>query len=144
MEPTDAVTLAQDKLAEHGLEDWEVTLGKTKNIFGRCWHSSGRIELSKPLVEANDHDMVHGVILHEIAHALAGHKAGHGPEWKRIARRIGVKNPKCTTQGAKHAAFKWTGTCRCGKEYGRNRLSKNLRTAVCRRCLTPLQWRKNA
>lgn len=33
-------------------------------------------------------------ILHEVAHALAGHKAGHGPRWFRIAERIGVRGKR--------------------------------------------------
>ena len=30
-------------------------------------------------------------VLHEIAHAIAGLRAGHGPEWKRIAIMVGAK-----------------------------------------------------
>ena len=33
---------------------------------------------------------VRDTILHEIAHALAGAKAKHGPAWKAIARRLGA------------------------------------------------------
>ena len=33
---------------------------------------------------------VTNTILHEIAHALAGAKPGHGPAWKTVARRIGA------------------------------------------------------
>ena len=36
-------------------------------------------------------ELVTEVILHEIAHALAGPEAGHGPEWKAIAIRLGAR-----------------------------------------------------
>lgn len=37
-------------------------------------------------------------ILHEIAHAIAGIKAGHGPVWRAVARKIGAKPQRvCTT-----------------------------------------------
>jgi predicted SprT family Zn-dependent metalloprotease len=35
-------------------------------------------------------------VLHEIAHAIAGHKAGHGPAWKMVARMIGAKPQRCS------------------------------------------------
>ncbi len=34
-------------------------------------------------------------LLHEIAHALAGHRAGHGPVWRKIAREVGAKPKRC-------------------------------------------------
>lgn len=35
-------------------------------------------------------------VLHEIAHAIAGHKAGHGPAWKAIARKVGARPVRCS------------------------------------------------
>jgi hypothetical protein len=32
-------------------------------------------------------------VAHELAHAVAGHEAGHGPEWKAAARRLGLRRP---------------------------------------------------
>ena len=33
----------------------------------------------------------------DVAHALAGGKAGHGPAWQAIARRIGCSAERCIT-----------------------------------------------
>jgi len=37
-------------------------------------------------------------LLHEIAHALVG-KGGHGPEWRKVARRIGYRFGKVRMGG---------------------------------------------
>jgi len=37
-------------------------------------------------------------ILHEIAHALAGPAAKHGPAWKAIARRLGATPKSCAPE----------------------------------------------
>lgn len=41
---------------------------------------------------------VRDTILHEIAHALAGHAAGHGPVWKGVCRRIGARPVRCGSE----------------------------------------------
>ena len=33
---------------------------------------------------------IRDTVLHEIAHALVGPEARHGPEWKAIAKRLGA------------------------------------------------------
>jgi predicted SprT family Zn-dependent metalloprotease len=45
-------------------------------------------------MELNSEAEVRDALLHEIAHALAGHHAGHGPVWRKIAHEVGAK-PKC-------------------------------------------------
>ena len=37
--------------------------------------------------------------VHELAHAVALKGAGHGREWKRIARRLGLAAPAATSSG---------------------------------------------
>ena len=41
-------------------------------------------------------EQIRDTVLHEIAHAIAGHEAGHGPLWKATARRIGA-TPRAKT-----------------------------------------------
>lgn len=38
---------------------------------------------------------IRDTILHEIAHALAGRDAGHGPVWQAAVRKIGGKAERC-------------------------------------------------
>jgi hypothetical protein len=60
--------------------------------------STKTITVSRFLV-SDDH--VRGVILHEIAHALAPPKCGHGEEWKIIAQRIGASPERCAETDVK-------------------------------------------
>jgi predicted SprT family Zn-dependent metalloprotease len=95
MTTTDALELARRLLAQHQLTHINVTLSKTKNALGRCFFRNGnpvKIDLSTYWVNALSAEEIKDTILHEIAHAIAGHQAGHGEAWKRVCRRIGA-NP---------------------------------------------------
>ena len=46
-------------------------------------------------LEGNEEE-IRDTVLHEIAHAIAGPEAGHGPLWKATARRIGA-TPRAKT-----------------------------------------------
>lgn len=48
------------------------------------------LRLSRHLVDLNDESAVREIILHEIAHALAGLEHGHGPAWRETCRRLGA------------------------------------------------------
>ena len=39
-----------------------------------------------------------GTVVHELAHVLAGHPAGHGPGWKDMARFLGLSRPQAAGQ----------------------------------------------
>lgn len=48
-----------------------------------------------------------GTTVHELAHVLAGHAAGHGPEWKEAAVRLGFsKKPEAAGQRYVLALFR--------------------------------------
>ena len=95
MKTADALTLAQKLVAQHGFGHLDVTISKSKRALGRCFFMLGkpvRIDLSSYWVNhLNEHE-VRDTILHEIAHAIAGHEAGHGATWKAAARQVGA-NP---------------------------------------------------
>jgi predicted SprT family Zn-dependent metalloprotease len=84
MTPSDAIEFAQELIIEYGLLGWRAELDRAVSRFGVCRYSRKLITLSNDLVQLNNQACVLDVILHEIAHALAGPRTGHGPEWKRI------------------------------------------------------------
>lgn len=43
--------------------------------------------------EENDVQLA-GTTIHELAHVLAGHAAGHGPEWKNACEQLGLRDAK--------------------------------------------------
>lgn len=130
----DADQLARQLLQEHALHDWGFFWNRRKRALGLCRYERKRIELSLPFVLHNDEAAVRDTILHEIAHALAGPRAGHGSKWRKICVNIGAKPERCD-----HVAImprgRWIGTCpSCGKEYSRHRRPLKNRLYCCRHC----------
>lgn len=97
MKLTDAQTIALTAMAQHGLtvKGWKFKFDRAVKRFGSCRYRTKTITLSAPLVAVNDRAEVTNTVLHEIAHALAGHKAGHGPVWKAMAKSIGCDGNRC-------------------------------------------------
>lgn len=92
-----AQLLAETLLREHGLstKGWRFGWFGRKRTFGLCDYGHKMLYLSVPLVVLNDEAAVRDTLLHEIAHALTGHRAGHGPRWREVARRIGATPKRC-------------------------------------------------
>jgi predicted SprT family Zn-dependent metalloprotease len=89
--------LAAEHFAKHGLAGWSFALSNSKRRLGVCKYKPKRIEIARYYAEHNPEAAVLDTLLHEIAHALAGHGAGHGPEWRAIAERIGATPKACDT-----------------------------------------------
>jgi len=81
--------------AKHELAGWSFGLTAAKRRLGVCKYRRKRIEISEYYARHNPDEAVLDTLLHEIAHALAGHEAGHGPVWKAIAIRIGATPRAC-------------------------------------------------
>jgi predicted SprT family Zn-dependent metalloprotease len=97
---------------EHGIPCWTFRFDRAKRRFGVCKHRPEVIGLSVYLTRMNDEAQVRDVILHEIAHAIAGHKAGHGPKWKRVCLRIGAKPRRCYVSAEVNQPKKnWVAIC---------------------------------
>lgn len=130
-----AYRLAVQLMDKHGLLDkgWSFEFDNAKRRFGVCRFRSKRIGLSKPLTEANEVEQVQDTILHEIAHAIAGHAAGHGPEWKRVCVEIGAKPERCyTEEDTVIIAGKYKAVCGgCGKTFTRHKRVPRGRRQAC-------------
>jgi predicted SprT family Zn-dependent metalloprotease len=95
MNPSDAIEFAHELMFEYGLIGWRAESDNAVRRFGACHYSRKLITLSNELVQLNDQACVLDVILHEIAHALAGPRTGHGREWEEVARSIGCSAQRC-------------------------------------------------
>ncbi len=74
----------------HGLAEWSFDYIAAEKKLGVCRHRQRQIQLSRKHALEDSEEQVIDTVLHEIAHALAGPDAGHGPRWKAIARRLGA------------------------------------------------------
>lgn len=110
--------------------DWTFGFDTAKKRAGACNFTRKRVTLSRYLAAKHPIEAMHQTLLHEIAHALAGHQAGHGPQWREIATRLGYVGG--TTHelevATEHAT--WIGTCPNGHEVHRFRRP----TATARSC----------
>jgi predicted SprT family Zn-dependent metalloprotease len=112
--------LAKQKMQEHGLQaPWEFIFDSAKQRAGLCNYTDHQISLSKYLVQYHSLDQSEQVILHEVAHALAGKDAGHGPNWKQIAKSIGYRGEKFTGKEIAEQTAKWIGECKNGHRHYR-------------------------
>jgi hypothetical protein len=147
MDITDAAHLARTLMNEHGLDHVPFKWANGKTVLGTChwgrdvhalgWGRPGpwevdSISLSRPYVEVLPEAEVRNVILHEIAHALAGTpEANHGPVWRAHARRLGVVGNSCVDPSA-HPDSKYTLKCKNGHAFPAHR--KPTRVKGCSKC----------
>ena len=82
---------AREVMDRHGLREWSLRFGNARTKLGECRAQEKAIVLSRVHAVEGAPDDVMDTILHEVAHALAGPKAAHGPAWQAIARRLGAR-----------------------------------------------------
>ena len=114
------LALAERKIAEHlDLENWKFEFDSAKRRAGLCNYTEQKIQLSKYHVAIHSVDENMQVVLHEIAHAMCGHEAGHSKVWLATAKRIGYRNEKFTGREIAEEAAPWVGRCPAGHRHYR-------------------------
>lgn len=139
---TSLETMTRNYMDHHGLHDWSIRIGSARNLAGMCNYSRKQITMSLYLANAMSTENVIDTILHEIAHALAGHKAGHGPEWKVKCLEVGARPERCydVSLVAEEKRYRWTGICPNHGEL----VQRNRRSAFdCARCGHSILWKDN-
>ncbi|MCI5825709.1 MAG: SprT-like domain-containing protein [Arcanobacterium sp.] len=126
--------LANELMAQHGIvgsSGWSFGFDHARRRAGQTDFARRRITLSAPLMRLYSESEVRGVLLHEIAHVLAGAGHHHDAEWKRIAQTIGA-DPQAKLSGAPQLPPLWEGSCPAGHIFGRYR--KPIGAASCIEC----------
>lgn len=122
-----------DALITLHLDDsWSFAFDNAKRRAGLCSYTAKRISVSRYLAARYDDDTNHQTLLHEVAHALAGPAAGHGPAWRAVARRLGYVGG--TTHDGETAIelAPWVGRCPAGHLAYRHR--RPTRATSCVKC----------
>lgn len=117
---------------EFGVGTWSFAFDHAKRRAGLCNYQLKRISVSRYLAARFDDDEIHQILLHEVAHALAGPDAGHGAQWKRIARELGYVGGRTHDGEIAHELAPWHGSCPAGHEHARFR--KPSRQMSCGKC----------
>jgi len=127
---------------------WSFAFDHAKTRAGLCNYTAKRITVSRHLAAKFDDDAIHQVLLHEVAHALAGSRAGHGPKWRAIAADLGYVGKRLHDGPIASELAPWVGTCPRGHEHFRYRRPKSaLACGKCSRRYDPantIRWVKRA
>ena len=127
------------EMKEYELDDWKFGFDLAQVRGGVCKHRKKEISLSVSYCCAASREDVLDTVLHEIAHALAGFKVGHGPKWKKICKAIGCSGKVYHT--TIHGKDRWEGTCPCGRSWTRMKLSqRSKKYAICPKCDENITW----
>lgn len=112
--------MAREIMSEHGLDrEWQFVFDSARARAGLCNYTDFTISLSKYIVSYHSLDQSRQVILHEVAHALAGKSAGHGPNWKAVAKSLGYRGEKFTGKEIAEQTARWVGQCKNGHRHYR-------------------------
>lgn len=111
---------------------WTFRFDSAKTRAGLCDYTHKRISVSRYLAGRYEDDEIHQVLLHEVAHAMAGSRAGHGPRWKSIARELGYDGKRTHDGAIADELAPWLGRCPAGHIYYRYR--KPTRPLACGKC----------
>ena len=111
---------------------WSFGFDNAKTRAGQCNYTAKRITVSRYLAARYEDDEIHQVLLHEVAHAMAGTRAGHGPRWKSIATSLGYEGKRLHGGTIAEELATWVGTCPAGHLHYRYR--RPARPLACGKC----------
>ena len=87
---TGIAAMARGLMDKHGLDTWTFAFLEAERRLGDCNFQDRVIRVGRAHALDASEAEIRDTILHEIAHALAGPEARHGPKWKAIAKRVGA------------------------------------------------------
>ncbi|MCR2784887.1 MULTISPECIES: SprT-like domain-containing protein [unclassified Microbacterium] len=131
-EPQDVRRMAQELIAAHLDDSWSFAFDHAKRRAGLCNYRDKRISVSRYLSARDDDEANRQTLLHEVAHALAGARAGHGPTWRRTAQGIGYTGGVTHHGEPANELAPWVGRCPAGHVAYRHR--RVTRAVSCARC----------
>lgn len=133
MADLDRVRIWGEALIRLHLDDsWTFGFDNAKRRAGQCDFLSKKITVSRYLAARFEDDEIHQVLLHEIAHALAGHKAAHGKAWKNVANDLGYVGGATHHGETATELAPWIGQCPQGHTTYRHR--RPGRDTSCAKC----------
>lgn len=140
----DAENLALTLMEDHGIgSTWSFAFDNAKTRCGAAKFRIRTITLSRHFVQRNSEADVRDTILHEIAHVLAGAKAGHGRTWQMWAIRVGARPERCAMNvDMPEGGIEGVCTSGCTVRHTRHRMPpKRLLDAYqCNRCYSKVTW----
>ncbi|MBC7518891.1 MAG: SprT-like domain-containing protein [Microbacteriaceae bacterium] len=119
-------------IALHLDSSWSFAFDAAKTRAGLCNYTHHRITVSRHLAARFDDDEIHQVLLHEVAHAMAGSRAAHGPRWRAVASELGYVGTRLHDGAIASELAPWVGACVGGHLHYRYR--RPTRVLACGKC----------
>lgn len=140
--------MVNELMQKHGLtaQGWRFKWGRGKRRLGCCWCLKKTISVSHYHASNHSEDAVRDTVLHEIAHAISGHEAGHGFLWASKCREIGGNPSRVNTDKSvvmPEGKYKWFCPT-CGQKGSFYRRPKRPFNRICLRCRTRIQYENPA
>ncbi len=131
----DLLAYARQVLRQEQLHDWHVKWDQAKRRAGACHYQNKTLSFSQYLFATLPMQTMKEVVLHEVAHALAGPGHGHNQVWKAHAIRLGAPPEARLPSTVPQPPAPWVGTCQyCGNQ--RKLYSSPRRVSSCGNCST--------
>lgn len=125
---------------------WTFAFDHARTRAGLCNYTKKRISVSRHIALLSEDDDIHQVLLHEVAHAIAGQKAGHGPKWRAVAAELGYVGGRTHDGPVPNELAPWVGTCPNGHvSYRHRKPTRPNSCGVCSRRFDPafrIEWAK--
>jgi len=126
---------AAAKIAEHLTGDWTYSWLKTKRTMGLCNYRTKMISASRVYVGVASVEQLENTVLHEIAHAIAGFEAAHGPAWERACVEIGAEPKRLFDASTISPPYTWCMSCKvCGPQRKLFAKPRSKRSESCVNC----------
>jgi len=137
-----AYNWAETMMLRHGLINWKLKFDNADRRGGRAHFGLIKfISISRKMVNAISTvswPEIKNVILHEIAHGVAGVQHGHDASWKAVAKSIGCTADRCHT--LQFGTAKYVLKCGCTAWRKPRKPKKYLSgTYRCRTCKQPIR-----
>ncbi|MHA3722912.1 SprT-like domain-containing protein [Leucobacter sp. HY1910] len=129
-------------------QGWQFGFDHAKRRAGLCHFGKKQITVSRYLAVKFSDEEIYQTLLHEVAHALAGPDAGHGPRWKRLAEVIGYVGGTTHQGEIAHEHAPWVGACPAGHAHYKFRApTRDVSCGRCQRGFSPahlIRWQRRA
>jgi predicted SprT family Zn-dependent metalloprotease len=135
MDMGQAEAMMMSLMREHGLtlSGWRFKWDRAVKRNGSCNYGTRTLTLSRALTPLRTEAEVRNTVLHEIAHAMAGHRAGHGVEWRKVHRALGGDGRTRSASSGGRPEMRWNLTCPVC-DYKSPRARRTSKTYACSRC----------
>lgn len=114
-------------------DNWRFSWNFGKRMLAKCSYRRRTISISRYFALVATPEQISDSTLHEVAHIIAGPKAGHGPIWKSACIKIGANPVRCASyEECKNIPCRYIGKCpSCGTEFRAHKHLKNMDKRIC-------------